>query len=855
LVKIIKATAYKLHENHYKKEGVMSCKKRSCCVIFLLTVALFLAPTSCCMVGEKIGVLFIHHGGMDTNKPQYMWNAAVTMFTYDPHHAVYKLVIWDSAYWSSMLNTQVTAFARSFIMKYNFAYERIGGVDHAQSVADTEIAGMKSELDKKGWLYGLEFEVDWAGYLIGDHPDHFIWPRFIYNGPEEGPPNNPEHVTYCGEVETEDVILEFDTGAAEFTEGATLTGQTSGATALIDEVTVTLGGWAGGDAAGFLSLSNVSGTFEDDEAIFDDGAVPGSANADGTTKWPDCDPERFNVDGPVERLLKKGVSRIIVVDLTMSGIRFSKTFWPLQLAKKVLNKWNDDHGTSIPLLWVNDYSNLMERSYPIEPEGWTRALGYPTMDSHVLLEGGPNPLAEDQEIAELHADGIETAMSSTVSDADTGVVLMNHALYDHTETYDPKINDTITVNENIEALLLARHPEMDPDNIVGAFGGAKEVNSESGLFEFTREQRGDRFGTAYLYEGEKHLPANKWGYRYWEALEYLKNRGVKHIAVGFTQVSLSSALDLIEIPNQFGKEIGMKNWAKWGTGDYEKYPDVGHPFADYWGNWVYTECGEWELSYKSGTFEFIMGATLIGENSGATGVIKWLSEDVFTGTLTLKEVSGTFEDGETISDNEGGSAVADGTETMTSKPECCFTMGGCGDPLRPYPPPRLVPMDVPRDEFDPSLTYDVSDYGHLGYDPDLGSPDPNAPVQDQYTGTWDMYKPADDDPRVGKILAKHVLNAAIKPMVYVTNGELEGVEAGGVVTWEAHVVTGTPDYSYEWSIKKEGASNWSTVGEDSSTWVWTPGTEDVGIYEIRCKVTDAKGGTGEVVWKEFEVTE
>jgi len=67
-------------------------------------------------------------------------------------------------------------------------------------------------------------------------------------------------------------------------------------------------------------------------------------------------------------------------------------------------------------------------------------------------------------------------------------------------------------------------------------------------------------------------------------------------------------------------------------------------------------------------------------------------------------------------------------------------------------------------------------------------------------------------------------------------------------------VTGTPDYRYEWSIKKEGASSWSTVGEDSSTWVWSPGTEDAGIYEVQCKVTDKKRGTGEVVWKDFAVS-
>jgi hypothetical protein len=233
------------------------------------------------------------------------------------------------------------------------------------------------------------------------------------------------------------------------------------------------------------------------------------------------------------------------------------------------------------------------------------------------------------------------------------------------------------------------------------------------------------------------------------------------------------------VPNQFGKEVGMKTWAKWGTGDYEKYPEVGHPFADYWGNWVYTDCG--------------------------------------------------------------------------GQP-CCFTMGGCGDPSRPYPPPRRTPLDKKRDELDPSLAYDLSDYGHLGYNPDSGPPDPNGPIQDQYTGTWDMWTPPNDDPRVGKILAKHVLNAAINPMVYLTNDELESVEAGERVTWQAQVVTGTPDYRYEWSIKKEGATDWSTVGGSGSTWMWTPGTEDAGRYDVRCKVTDAKGCTGEVVWKEFEVS-
>ena len=62
--------------------------------------------------------------------------------------------------------------------------------------------------------------------------------------------------------------------------------------------------------------------------------------------------------------------------------------------------------------------------------------------------------------------------------------------------------------------------------------------------------------------------------------------------------------------------------------------------------------------------------------------------------------------------------------------------------------------------MDPSLAFDLSDYGNLGYDAKLGPPDPEKPVQNQYRGTWNLYIPPNDDPRLGQLLAKHVLRAA-----------------------------------------------------------------------------------------------
>ena len=94
---------------------------------------------------------------------------------------------------------------------------------------------------------------------------------------------------------------------------------------------------------------------------------------------------------------------------------------------------------------------------------------------------------------------------------------------------------------------------------------------------------------------------------------------------------------------------------------------------------------------------------------------------------------------------------------------CCFEMGGCTDG-RPYPPPRQT--TGARDDLDPSLAYDVSEYGHLGYDPAGDPPDPNNPVQNQYTGTWAFYRPPNDDIRLADMLADHVLAAADPPAIY-----------------------------------------------------------------------------------------
>jgi hypothetical protein len=157
-------------------------------------------------------------------------------------------------------------------------------------------------------------------------------------------------------------------------------------------------------------------------------------------------------------------------------------------------------------------------------------------------------------------------------------------------------------------------------------------------------------------------------------------------------------------------------------------------------------------------------------------------------------------------------------------------------------------------DLDPSLCFDTSEYGHLGYDPDLGPPDPDNPVQDQYTGTWEVYVPPNADPRVGQMLANYVLQAAVDPMVYITNGEVEGINSDENVTFEAHVTGGgVLPYTYEWAIKQEEAPKWKTVRGNSTAWTWNPASWDAGIYDVRCRVTDSQNHSGEVIWEGFVI--
>lgn len=72
----------------------------------------------------------------------------------------------------------------------------------------------------------------------------------------------------------------------------------------------------------------------------------------------------------------------------------------------------------------------------------------------------------------------------------------------------------------------------------------------------------------------------------------------------------------------------------------------------------------YELAYEGQTTDFTLGAVLTGATSGATGTVVRVDDEGSTGTLHLRNVVGTFVDGETITDAGGGNGTADGAASQ-----------------------------------------------------------------------------------------------------------------------------------------------------------------------------------------------
>ena len=93
-----------------------------------------------------------------------------------------------------------------------------------------------------------------------------------------------------------DERLNFNTGSVAFTPGQTVTGASSTATGIIDQVVVSTGSWGGGDAAGYLAIRGGNAktfTISPSEVLTGSGGGAAKATSDATIKAPFTNPENL----------------------------------------------------------------------------------------------------------------------------------------------------------------------------------------------------------------------------------------------------------------------------------------------------------------------------------------------------------------------------------------------------------------------------------------------------------------------------------------------------------------------------------------------------------------------------------
>ena len=125
---------------------VSVCKKTFLILSCLVLMCSVTTNNAHAQADPDIGVLFVFHGGMEYNMPQYMFDAVAHQFSYNPNHSVYKFVIWTPSFWPLMLGEDATDFAIRFLRMYAFEYDRIGGWDPFYSISMQQMADMKAFL-------------------------------------------------------------------------------------------------------------------------------------------------------------------------------------------------------------------------------------------------------------------------------------------------------------------------------------------------------------------------------------------------------------------------------------------------------------------------------------------------------------------------------------------------------------------------------------------------------------------------------------------------------------------------------------------------------------------------------------
>src|SRR5210317_755946 len=90
--------------------------------VSIAALAIIITSQTTLLAQEKIGVLFIQHGGFEEYSALNLWDSSVHIFTVRPDHPVHLIALYNPDWWPLILTT---GNAPKEIGKYSFEYERL----------------------------------------------------------------------------------------------------------------------------------------------------------------------------------------------------------------------------------------------------------------------------------------------------------------------------------------------------------------------------------------------------------------------------------------------------------------------------------------------------------------------------------------------------------------------------------------------------------------------------------------------------------------------------------------------------------------------------------------------------------
>jgi hypothetical protein len=209
--------------------------------------------------------------------------------------------------------------ARNYEVAVSGGYRRIDGYERFDGHPKPSDLNRYEYDTESAWITALEARRSAIGAVPGEGDILGVWHYddtvYAFRNKTGGMSAGMYKSTASGWVEVDlGRILLFKDGSSEFTEGDTLTGGTSGATGTVGASVLVSGDWSSNDAAGYVILASVTGTFEDGEVITD--GPGGSAKADGADSAQTLNPNgqyefiNFNFGGHTDTRKMYGVSGV-----------------------------------------------------------------------------------------------------------------------------------------------------------------------------------------------------------------------------------------------------------------------------------------------------------------------------------------------------------------------------------------------------------------------------------------------------------------------------------------------------------------------------------------------------------------